>query len=229
MQQKIKQIDTVRNGDLVMKEIVCFGDSNTYGLIPATTERYAYGVRWSSILEQKIKSEQKEYWIQEEGLCGRTTVFDDPFRENRRGSQMLPALLETHRPIDLLILMLGTNDCKEFYKSSAEMIGKGIVHLLDQVEMYAKGTKILLISPIHLGEKVFWEGFDPEFSIHSIEVSKELSAVYRRIAKERGLLFLDAATVAQSSPIDQEHLDEAGHKALAEAIYKKLFEEKEES
>ena len=213
-----------------MKEIVCFGDSNTYGLIPATTKRYPYGVRWSSILEQKIKSERKEqeYQIQEEGLCGRTTVFDDPFRENRRGSQILPAILETHRPIDIFILMLGTNDCKEFYKASAKMIGKGIEHLLDQVETYAKGTKVLVISPIHLGEKVFMNEFDPEFSSRSIEVSKELSAVYEQIAKERGLMFLDAATIAKSSAMDQEHLDEEGHKALGEAIYKKLFEKKEE-
>lgn len=211
-----------------MKEIICFGDSNTYGLIPATTKRYAYGIRWSSILEQKIKKEHKKYRIQEEGLCGRTTVFDDPFRENRRGSQLLPAILETHRPMEILILMLGTNDCKEFYQTSPEMIGKGIIHLLDQVKMYAKGTKILLISPIHLGEKVYLSEFDPEFSTRSIEVSKGLSRVYERIAKERNLLFLDAAKVAKSSVIDQQHLDETGHKALAEAIYKKLFEENEE-
>lgn len=211
-----------------MKEILCFGDSNTYGLIPATTKRYAYGIRWSSILEQKIKENKLKYQVQEEGLCGRTTVFDDPFRENRRGSQMFPAILETHRPMDILILMLGTNDCKEFYKASAEMIGKGIEHLLDQIELYAQGTKVLLVSPIHLGEQVFLENFDPEFSKKSLKVSKELSKVYKKIAQKRNLLFLDAAKVAISSTLDQEHLDEAGHKALAEAIYHILFEENEE-
>ena len=83
----------------------------TYGLIPGTTnQRYGWGTRWTSILDDKVRT--KGYRVIEEGLCGRTTVFDDPFRTERRGTEMLPAILESHRPVDTIVLMLGTNDCK---------------------------------------------------------------------------------------------------------------------
>ena len=103
-----------------MKQILCFGDSNTYGLVPATTDRYGWGVRWTSIINEKLGLQ--EYRVIEEGLCGRTTVFDDPFREGRRGTQLFPTLLETHRLLDCIVIMLGTNDCKTVYGASAGVI-----------------------------------------------------------------------------------------------------------
>ena len=104
-----------------MKQILCFGDSNTYGLIPGTTnQRYGWGTRWTSILDDKVRT--KGYRVIEEGLCGRTTVFDDPFRTERRGTEMLPAILESHRPVDTIVLMLGTNDCKSVYSATPEVI-----------------------------------------------------------------------------------------------------------
>ena len=125
-----------------MKQILCFGDSNTYGLIPGTTnQRYGWGTRWTSILD-------------EEGLCGRTTVFDDPFRTERRGTEMLPAILESHRPVDTIVLMLGTNDCKSVYSATPEVIGQGIEQLLDQINTVNPDAKILLVSPIYLGERI---------------------------------------------------------------------------
>lgn len=107
-----------------MKQILCFGDSNTYGLVPATTDRYGWGVRWTSIINEKLGLQ--EYRVIEEGLCGRTTVFDDPFREGRRGTQLFPTLLETHRLLDCIVIMLGTNDCKTVYGASAGVIAKGV-------------------------------------------------------------------------------------------------------
>lgn len=91
-----------------MKQILCFGDSNTWGLIPKTGERFPWGIRWTSILSEKLG--QDKYHVVEEGLCGRTTVFDDPLRDGRCGVKVLPTLLESHEPIDLSIIMLGTND-----------------------------------------------------------------------------------------------------------------------
>ena len=96
-------------GEIDMKQIVCFGDSNTYGYIPENGERYPWGVRWTSLLNEKLG--YSKYHIEEEGLCGRTTIFEDPLRDNRNGSRMLPALLETHQHADLIIVMLGTFDC----------------------------------------------------------------------------------------------------------------------
>ena len=73
----------------------------------------------------------------EEGLCGRTTVFEDPLRDGRKGTALLPTLLETHAQADVITLMLGTNDCKTVFGASADVIGKGIIRLLDQVQEYA--------------------------------------------------------------------------------------------
>ena len=136
-----------------MKQILCFGDSNTYGLIPGTAnQRYGWGTRWTSILDDKVRT--KGYRIIEEGLCGRTTVFDDPFRTERRGTEMLPAILESHRPVDIIVLMLGTNDCKSVYSATPEVIGQGIEQLLDQINTVNPDAKILLVSPIYIGERI---------------------------------------------------------------------------
>ena len=114
-----------------MREILCFGDSNTYGYIPGGKGRYGWNVRWTSILADRLYAE--EIRVTEEGLCGRTTVFEDELREDRKGSDLLPALLESHKPLDTVILMLGTNDCKSYYHASAEVIGLGVEKLIGQI------------------------------------------------------------------------------------------------
>ena len=163
-----------------MKQILCFGDSNTYGLIPGTTnQRYGWGTRWTSILDDKVRT--KGYRVIEEGLCGRTTVFDDPFRTERRGTEML-----------------------------------------DQINTVNPDAKILLVSPIYLGERIWEEDFDPEFDKNSIEVSCNLPRVYEKIARRRNISYLPASEFARPGEADQEHLDELGHSRLADAIYEKL-------
>lgn len=206
----------------VMKQILCFGDSNTYGLIPKSEDRYPWEIRWTGILNEKLG--YKNYRVIEEGLPGRTTIFDDPLRKGRCGEQMLPVILETHRPIDIVTVMLGTNDCKTVYGATAEIIGKGMYNIINQIHTYAKGSKILLISPIHLGEEVWKKDYDPEFSAQSVVVSKQLADVYRRVSEKKNTYFLDAASYANPCGIDQEHLDEDGHRLLAEGIYKKIKE-----
>ena len=153
-----------------MKNILCFGDSNTYGYIPGGYGRYEYGVRWTSILAEKLRNDDCR--ILEEGLCGRTTVFEDKSRYNRCGTSMLPAIIETHNPIDVVVVMLGTNDCKAEFSPSVEKIGNGIKKIISQVKENERNAKILLISPILLGESVWMDGFDPEFSKESVEISK---------------------------------------------------------
>ena len=175
-------------GEIDMKQIVCFGDSNTYGYIPENGERYPWGVRWTSLLNEKLG--YGKYHIEEEGLCGRTTIFEDPLRDNRNGSHMLPALLETHQHADLIIVMLGTNDCKAAYGASAEMIGKGIEKIVGQIRGGAPDSKILLISPIWLGEKVWKPGYDPEFSEKSVAVSSIWQKFIVRLQKKKILHFL---------------------------------------
>lgn len=204
-----------------MKQILCFGDSNTYGLIPGTTGRYGWDTRWTGIVGEKLIG--KGYRVIEEGLCGRTTIFDDPLRIGRRGTEFLPVILETHRPVDIVVLMLGTNDCKSLYDASANIIGLGIKRLIEQIRNAVPEAEILLISPIHLGDDV-WDGYDAEFNEESVKTSKELGQVYKRIADEEKIYFLAASDYASPSEEDREHLDEEGHRALAGAIWKRLEE-----
>lgn len=205
-----------------MKQILCFGDSNTYGLVPKAGGRYPWGVRWTSILNEKLGLEN--YRVIEEGLCGRTTIFEDPLREGRCGTKILPVILETHSPIDIAVIMLGTNDCKTIYGATADIIGRGAEKIIGQLRTYAGESKILLISPIHLGEAVWKNEYDPEFSALSVETSRDLAAVYQRVCEKEDIFFLDASAYALPSSTDQEHLEEEGHRLLAEAVYKKLRE-----
>lgn len=205
-----------------MKQILCFGDSNTWGLIPKTGERFPWGIRWTSILSEKLGRDK--YHVVEEGLCGRTTVFDDPLRDGRCGIKVLPTLLESHNPIELSIIMLGTNDCKTVYGASSDIIGKGIARLVKQVCRFAPTSKVLVISPIHLGQQVWEEKFDPEFSHHSVDVSKELAEAYCKVSHEEHTAFLDASQFAEPSETDREHLSAEGHAQLAEAVFKKVKE-----
>lgn len=200
-----------------MKNVLCFGDSNTFGYKPDDGSRYPENARWTGILGKLL--EEQEIHIVEEGLVGRTTVFEDSFRPGRKGLDYLVPLLESHVPIDGLVLMLGTNDCKAIYKASAATIGLGMERLIRSAREYNQNLEILLVSPIHLGDEVWKEEYDPEFNQESVKVSKGLKETYQKIAKEYNCLFLAASDVATPSDVDQEHLNEQGHAALAKAIY----------
>ena len=205
-----------------MKQIICFGDSNTWGYDGESKKRLPWGKRWTSLLQEKLKG--VDVRIIEEGLCGRTTIFEDPLREGRKGTALLPVILETHMLSDLLVLMLGTNDCKTIFKASSQVIASGVERLIDQVERLSPQTKILLVSPITLGEKVWQEGYDPEFSQESVEVSKALAAEYEKLAEKKGISFLDAAKIVSCCEADQQHMNAEGHRKFADAIYEKLMQ-----
>ena len=204
-----------------MKTILCFGDSNTYGLIPGTKERYPEDIRWTGILGQRLKN--RGFRVVEEGLVGRTTIFPDNLRPGRDGSELLPVLLESHYPVDELILMLGTNDCKTVYNASAQVIGRGIKKLLGQIKNADQNIKVTLVSPILLGDEVWKSEFDPEFGVQSVKTSGELKEEYRKIADEYGCDFLAASDVAAPSDNDREHLTPDGHAALAEALTERII------
>lgn len=205
-----------------MKQILCYGDSNTWGLIPGTSERFDWGVRWTSLIQEKLN--QEEFHVIEEGLCGRTTIFEDVYRENRNGLKSLPLVLEAHSPIDYVILMLGTNDCKSHYKNNAYKIGKGLEQCLDKITEFVSADHILVISPIHLGESVWKQEFDPEFDQNSVGVSKNLSEAYKKIAERKGTHFLVASDFVGPSEADQEHMDANSHQLFADAVYVALKE-----
>lgn len=204
-----------------MKQLLCFGDSNTWGLIPKTNERYSWGERWTSILQEKLYD--KDVRVLEEGLCGRTTVFDDAYRKNRNGLKSLPEILETSYPIDAAVIMLGTNDCKAYYKSNSYNIAKGLGLCIDELLKYISPEKVLIVSPIFLGDTVWKEEFDPEFDAHSVDIAKGLFHEYKKVAQTKGTNIISASDFAKPSDVDQEHLTKEGHQLLAHAIYNAIL------
>ena len=203
-----------------MGSILAFGDSNTWGLIPGTNKRYPWGIRWTSLVQEKLGSTR----VIEDGLCGRTTIFEDQLRPFRKGADVLPLSLEGNYPLDGAIIMLGTNDCKTIFNASEHVIGLGLEKCLDELEKYLLPEQILVVSPISLGEDVWRPEKDPEFDTSSVETSISLKEEYKKIAKRRGNRFLAASDFATASSVDDEHLDENGHRALAGAVVQKLSE-----
>ena len=202
-----------------MKQILAFGNSNTWGLVPGTPERYPEHIRWTGILRKAAAP--YGYTVLEDGVCGRTTVFQDPSRSGRKGLESL-ARYKPADAIDAAILMLGTNDCKKAFRATPEQIGCGLEQCLLQLETLVPPDRILVLSPILLGKDVWKPEKDPAFDRISVETSAALKAVYQRIAEKHGVHFLAASDHAEASPVDDEHLNAEGHEHLASAILDKL-------
>lgn len=197
-----------------MIEILCFGDSNTYGFTPDWKHRYGRDIRYPGALQALLGD---GYYVAEDGLIGRTAAFPDSNRDGRSALETLPLSIESHGPVQYIVLMLGTNDCKADKTRSAEEVGIGMDKLVRLViGMLPAWTKILLVCPPPLGASAPQR--DPEYDAQSLTVSQGVAEQYRMIAEAYGLRFLDAGTVTQMSALDGEHLDPDGHKKLAAAI-----------
>ncbi|WP_034447553.1 SGNH/GDSL hydrolase family protein [Butyrivibrio sp. AE2032] len=205
-----------------MKSVVCFGDSNTYGHNPVNGERLPESVRWPCLLQELLGG---DYKIIEEGLNGRTTVFDDPNDDWKNGIDYIKGILCTHRPVDYLIIMLGTNDMKTIYNAKPEDIAAGLNEIVQRAEKVMdlkQGyiPKILIVSPPEISEDILTGPFAGSFDRVSIDKSRRLSEFYKKVADKHGCGFLDAKLYIKPSKEDGLHLDPAGHKGLAEIIAK---------
>ncbi len=203
-----------------MRNILCFGDSNTWGYNPSTKERFPQSIRWTGLLQKRLGEENAN--VIEEGLCGRTTIYEDQTRPGRKGIDSLPEILNRCGHLENVILMLGTNDCKAHNMSTPKDIAAGIDDCLDIILQYVSPKQVLLISPIHLGDDVWKDDYDPEFDIRSVKVSRGLENEYKKIARSRHVHFLAASKHVLPSKEDQEHLDAYSHTILADVIYNEL-------
>ena len=210
-----------------MKQIIAFGDSNTWGLDPVTKTRFPESVRWTGILRMQLL--HASLHLAEEGLCGRTTVFEDPHRSGLNGAKEVPGVLDRNPGAVAAIIMLGTNDCKKVFRATAEEIGAGLERVLDEFERRISPERIRVISPVILGENVWKPEKDPDFDRRSVFVSAGLKAVYERLARRRGHLFMAASDYVSPSAYDDEHLDAEGHRILADAVWQILAESLERS
>ncbi|KLU68509.1 MAG: hypothetical protein RHS_5680 [Robinsoniella sp. RHS] len=165
-----------------------------------------------------------DYLICEEGLSGRTTVFEDPLFEGLNGLTSIFQSLMTHEPVDLLILMLGTNDTKERFSSNAENIAKGMERLtkkaLSVTDAWKNRPNILIIAPAYIEPGYETTFIADEMGKGCVEKSRALASYYEDIAKRLDVYFLDAATIPgiRMHPKDHMHLDQNSHMLLAKNL-----------
>lgn len=207
------------------KHIVCFGDSNTHGYCadPEDTEthsdRFSENERWTCLLQKALG---EDFYIIEEGLSGRTTVFDDALHEKMSGLDSIYSCLMSHEPVDLLIIMLGTNDCKERFGANPAAIAVGLDRLIRTAKAVpawsCEKPNILIICPPWMRE-----GFHDEvMGLCCVEKSPLLAKYFAPIAEANGCAFLDAEGIAEFNTVDFTHLSRKGHAQLAEKLAKLL-------
>lgn len=194
--------------------ILIFGDSNSHGTVPLTrlglSERFAPGVPWPDVVR-----DQTGYTVITEGLPGRTTVHEDPVDGGaRNGAAVLPAVLLSHVPLDLVVIMLGTNDLKPRFATSAFDIGRSVARLVGIVHNLVPSARVLVVCPVSVMET----GVLADAFAGAVARQKGLAAHIEEAALQAGAAFVAADRFAQVSGVDGVHLDEAGHRALAHGI-----------
>ena len=201
------------------KVVLCYGDSNTYGLEPLPGGRYPYAKRWTTMLGEQLGA---GYVVIPEGLSGRTTDFDRVDAPYKKGLPPLKAILGSHVPVDVFIVMLGTNDCIAEVGASPEEIAGGMERFLKAAreafeEFQEFQPAYILAAPAPVGPNYAVstdEAVDESMYIKSLQ----LAGLYEPLAAKYGCTFVDGAG-AEISPVDSEHLTEEGHQQMAALMY----------
>jgi lysophospholipase L1-like esterase len=204
-----------------MKSVLCYGDSNTWGAatVARPDDRYAPDERWPGVLRAALGT---DWLVLEEGLGGRTTVSDDPveFNPDKNGARFLPVAMHTHKPLDVVAIMLGTNDLKARFNKSAWEIAQGVGVLLDLVKAAGVGRnggtpEIVVICPPLVLDRL---PLHADLFVGAPAKSRDMAKQYKAVADERGVRFFDAGSVAKSSVVDGFHLDPDAHLAIGKAV-----------
>lgn len=208
-----------------MTSILCYGDSNTYGYVPETGLRYPRDIRYPGRLQMLLG---EDYAVIEEGCNGRTTIHDDPIDGWKNGRDYLKPCLYSHKPVDIVILMLGSNDLKASFHLTAKEIADGVAVLVDEIRSFTEEKQgfipdIILVSPPEIGKGIKRSPFYGAFFEDAIEESRKFPEYYRAVAEKYGCIFFNAAEYIYPSEEDSLHLTPEGHKVLAEKLFEVLF------
>lgn len=208
-----------------MKTVLTFGDSNTYGTPPALARgenrRFDASVRWPGVMSQALGS---DWTVLEQSLPGRTTCLPDPIMGMHMDGQLgLRIALESNGPIDVLTIMLGTNDAQTHHARSAEQIVGGLASLLaiarsEPYQTRHGGFDILLIAPPAILE----QGTYRDNLMGAADKSQAFAPMIAALAAHWGVAFLDAGTLIGSSPIDGLHFSAEDHAILGSAVAQKV-------
>ncbi|MCH6265556.1 SGNH/GDSL hydrolase family protein [Neobacillus citreus] len=206
------------------RRIVCFGDSNTWGYDVKTLGRFPEGIRWTSILADLLG---EEFQVVEEGLSGRTSVVDDPLFEGLNGYSYIHPCLMSHSPLELVIIMLGTNDTKERFHLTSYNIAQGIARLSQKAKSTPAGVKgafpeVLVIAPPPIGKEYYETEVGKSMGKGCDTKSTELSAHLEELMRIQKTEFLDTKGIVPMNHIDFMHLDEEGHRLLAKLVFNKV-------
>lgn len=205
------------------KRIMCFGDSNTWGAIPGEANRYPDDVRWTGVLQQELGS---NYTVIEEGYNGRVSVFDDVVEGRLGGIKYFGPCCDTQSPLDVIIIMLGTNDLKVRFGLTPGAIAFGFYRYLDALKitpMAGNPPKVLLVSPILVDPSYKnHPQFHDMFGEDAVARSEALAAAYKEVADINGWEFLNAADYGKAAPADGIHMDAQSHNRLGKALAEKV-------
>lgn len=203
--------------------ILCIGDSNTWGYDPV--DGFRHKNRWTRVLASLMP----EHEIIEEGLNGRTILSIDPYMPERCLIQNLKLILMSHKPVDMVILMVGSNELKNIFPCTAKYIAQGIeecVKIVLDKDMWDRFNvpKLLVVSPILIRDEMVTNGgaFAMEFDETSVRESKLLAGEFKNVCEKYQIEFMDAAKYAKASLVDNLHMDEENHMKLGHAIYKMI-------
>lgn len=203
------------------KHIVCYGDSNTHGYCAETGGRFSEDERWTCLLQTYLGD---SFLVLEEGLSGRTICFDDPIHEGLSGLSHLYPCLMSHEPLDLLVIMLGTNDTKEHFGASPACIALGLRRLIAKAQAIDcwrnQKPEILVVTPQNIGRQYIETNVALAMGKGCAEKSEGLAKEFKLIAEIMGCHYLDANKILSASPneVDFMHLTESGHGQLAAGL-----------
>jgi len=213
------------NDQRKMKKILCFGDSLTWGYDPDTRTRFPEECRWPVILGKRLSELfGEDVKIIEEGQCGRTIATEDPAEGEKNGLSYILPCLESHTPLDLVIIMLGSNDCKRKFAYSSMDIAGEMQIFLEKVISYGHfrcndGFRVLLVSPPVISDAIMNSWLGDSFGYdHAQKVSSELADWYSQLAEMYQISFINAADYAVTSDSDGCHMDAENHRKLALAV-----------
>lgn len=202
------------------KTVLCYGDSLTWGYNADTLDRHRFEDRWPSVLQKALGPDVQ---VIAEGLNGRTTAYDDHLSDSdRNGARVLPTVLQSHAPLDLVIIMLGTNDMKRGIAGNAFLARQGIQRLVGLIRHHEwpmdnmDAPEILIVAPPPCRETA-----NPVFAAMfagAADESAMLASLYRDLADEMDCSFFDAGSVAQTTPLDGVHLDAENTRAIGRGL-----------
>lgn len=200
-----------------MKKILCYGDSNTYGFMPAIGTRYLKNNRWTGILSAILKD---KYIVVKEGLNNRNGFVKNPLGKQYCAMEDLPSCLSKNQNIDIVVLAVGTNDVQFLYKYNEDIAKNGILKLIDIIKKYNNFTKVIIIPPVKIDKTVSVGCFNNQFNDESVKRMERTFYLYKKLAIQTNCYYFDFNEFVSPSDKDGLHYEKKEHSIIAKELSK---------